>query len=419
MSLDVYLGYFRGIDSETLNEGDGITAPRLLSVTAISHNVIELEFDRDMDFDPSTSKILDVSSYVLLRDSDSVEQVIVRVEDDRDTPNDVPSARKVQLIVQNQVAGEYTITVLQDVMSATGVAIDPAFDELTYTSATPPQYSGGRIYSFIGLYAGMQDEEQITLPPTLVTTPTSPNPDITDPTYPMEWRTEDPDSTSSITLLQIEGVDVIVANVLQPGWTGTVVANGQGGWDVSINADNDYWPSKTQIAWNLTAADIFNTVNYNGTIDKYVTLPTQDYVPDREALINTSFDFPFRFDPDGDIVTARDEKAIEDNMRSSVMIRARGIPLFNQIGSRVPLMPFDPNDQTTYDMISLEIVDAIALGEPRVIVDNRVRLLTDSSGNAIALVLPYAYKSSMKGWRNFRLEEPEFKIIDQGNPKRV
>jgi len=418
MPIDLYLGYVRGVNSVSLAEGEGVGGPRLSAAVALTINKIELSFSEDMDYNVLSSKILDVESYELIRVSDSQEQTIVRVTDDRDYPSDVPGVRKVILHVQNQEAVTYQVRVVGEIYSAYGELIDPAFDTVQYTGATPVQPTGGSIYTFYGLDAGMQAFEQQTYPPILVTTPTSPNPDITDPTHPMEWRTEDLDSTSSIALLQIEGMDVVVNNVLQPGFTGTVVANGQGGWDVSIVANNDYWPGQTRIDWTLKAADLFNIVNFAGSIDKYITLPYPDEPVLRPALINTSFDFPFRFTSDGDVVTARDEKSIEDNMKASVMLLKGGIPLYYRLGSRVPLMPFDPNDQATYDLIAMEIVEAVRFGEFRVVVDERSRVITDESGNAIAIVTPYVYKASMGGWKDFRLEEPEFLTVDKANPRR-
>jgi hypothetical protein len=78
-------------------------------------------------------------------------------------------------------------------------------------------------------------------------------------------------------------------------------------------------------------------------------------------------------------------------------------------------MPFDPNDQALIDLISAEVFDAILIGETRVVPDDKVQVVTDSSGNAVAVVVNYIYRNTLKGWRSFRLAEPEFKMYDKGN----
>jgi hypothetical protein len=101
------------------------------------------------------------------------------------------------------------------------------------------------------------------------------------------------------------------------------------------------------------------------------------------------------------------------------MVKAGGIPLFARFGSRIPEIPFDPNDQATQELVSLEILNAVRFGEPRVVVSDRAQVVTDDSGDALGIVVPYTYRSTLKGWKDLRLEEPEFRTVDKGNPKKV
>lgn len=129
----------------------------------------------------------------------------------------------------------------------------------------------------------------------------------------------------------------------------------------------------------------------------------------KEAQFNESFAFPFRFKADGDIVKSRDEQAIEDNMRSAIMIMKYGVPLRPSIGSFVPILPFDPKDISTREQIIEEARDAVAVGEDRAILDENARFVGDPESNEISMVIPYRLKNTARDWRNFRLADPDFK----------
>lgn len=413
MSVNVFAGYLRGVQKTTLIEGEGFDALSLIDATAITINRIRLTFSTDLDFTVRTLEmpvVCDPRSYRVTKVSDASEQYIVRVFR--------YGVRQVDLIVQNQSAVQYKVEILGALESTTGVEISTG-PTATYYGATPVTPTGSKVYTFYGLEAGLQAKEQQTYPPDLVAWPASPNPNVTDPRYPIYWRSEDPDSASSVVLIRLEGVDVVVNNILQPEFYGTVVENGQGGWDVSVNALTDMWPGLTRLTWQTVHADLFNVSYHTGWFDKNVSLPYAIPAEEREALINSSFDFPFRFSPIGDVLRSRDEKSIEDNMRTSIMVKAGGIPLFARFGSRIPEIPFDPNDQATQELVSLEILNAVRFGEPRVVVSDRAQVVTDDSGDALGIVVPYTYRSTLKGWKDLRLEEPEFRTVDKGNPKKV
>lgn len=58
--------------------------------------------------------------------------------------------------------------------------------------------------------------------------------------------------------LYIEGMAAVLNDVLQTGFHGTITANGIGGVDVSVYADEDYWAEKTQVDWVIIFSDGVN-----------------------------------------------------------------------------------------------------------------------------------------------------------------
>jgi len=86
--------------------------------------------------------------------------------------------------------------------------------------------------------------------PTLTRQPVSPNPDVTK--HIMSWSTESDASPANIESLTVEGVPVVVNNVLQTSdFIGTISANGANGFDVDVLAKQDPWGSLPGIDWSI------------------------------------------------------------------------------------------------------------------------------------------------------------------------
>lgn len=117
----------------------------------------------------------------------------------------------------------------------------------------------------------------------------------------------------------------------------------------------------------------------------------------------TAFAFPLRFTDKGDINRTTDEAAIESNLRMSVMLRLNGIPLATHLGSLVPLLPFDPNDDVNSSLIAEEIIRSTKIGEPRAKVDTGI--VTSEDENTARAIVPYTVPGR-SNWSTLRLSLP-------------
>lgn len=124
----------------------------------------------------------------------------------------------------------------------------------------------------------------------------------------------------------------------------------------------------------------------------------------------TAFDFPLQFTSMGNLVLTSNERATEHDMRHAVMLLLGGIPLAGHIGSRIPLMPFDPNDVTNSDILSEEIARSISVNVPTVRVDKDI-ILTEEDYSVKAIV-PYVAVGRVN-WSVIKLAVP-VQDIDNG-----
>jgi phage baseplate assembly protein W len=250
-------------------------------------------------------------------------------------------------------------------------------------------------------------------PPTLESGPATPNARFT--TKPMEWSVNGNGNLAVIEELFIEDRFAVINGIVQPGFTGTVSPNGIDSYDISIVADEDFgsWQSKYALDWRLQA-DNGAQVNFVGQIVKYVSLPYPDDISEIEPTYLRNFDFPFRFKPDGDAVMTTDERGIEHNMRNSIMILQQGIPLATSLGSRVPTLPFDPEDDAIRALIVQEAVRAVGIGEPRVRLDPSLRVVDSGGTNKVTVAIPYLVRSTVK-WQDLLFTIPVLRTIDKSN----
>jgi hypothetical protein len=116
-----------------------------------------------------------------------------------------------------------------------------------------------------------------------------------------------------------------------------------------------------------------------------------------------SFAFPLRFMGNGDIVISQDYQSLEQNMRSSALILNGSIPLKTEIGSPVCRLPFDPSDDVTKIMASMDVKDAIIVGEDRV--QPLDPTVTEVEGN-LQVSIPYKMKQSNDTWKVAQINIP-------------
>jgi len=244
--------------------------------------------------------------------------------------------------------------------------------------------------------------------PYLLESPTSPNGDVT--SRPMVWSVGADAVQADIVELILGGKSVVLNNIVQSEFTGTVTLNAQNGYDVSVVSNEDFWKSEYSIAWSIKFSNGIE-ITETGTIVKYVTLPYPDdiKVHDYTKDYNVAIDFPLRFLEDGDVALVNNEDAIKQNLVNSVMLRRKGVLLSTMLGSMVPLSVFDDDDPAMMAFISHEVVRASSIGEPRAAVDASARILRSDDGN-FTLAFPFAVKSQRK-WDSVKI--PIDKVIDK------
>jgi len=106
-----------------------------------------------------------------------------------------------------------------------------------------------------------------------------------------------------------------------------------------------------------------------------------------------AFDFPLQFKSNGDLTLTSNDRAIEHDLKHAVMLLIGGIPLSGQIGSRVPTMPFDPNDSVNSDIIVEEIARSCRLNVPQALVDKDIFIVEED--HSVRAVVPYVAPGRM------------------------
>jgi phage baseplate assembly protein W len=192
---------------------------------------------------------------------------------------------------------------------------------------------------------------------------------------------------TSATKIWVNGIVVWQSAAAQSPWTGAaaVVVDG---YRYSLFSPGIF-SGLSIVMVNVYGKD--NDSNYVNTswefaIGPEAILDINRSVPIDRAQFIGAIDLPYRYG--SDLQLTGDERAIENNMRNSVMIQRGMIPLRNDLGSRVPLLPFDPNDDVLREEIIAEAERAIAVGEPRATVDQMVRIY-ESEDNRAQMVISW------------------------------
>jgi PKD repeat protein len=160
-------------------------------------------------------------------------------------------------------------------------------------------------------------------------------------------------------------------------------------------------------ATNSSGSDTITKIAY---INVYSIVPYPSISPVNEEL--TVIDFPVRFKENCDVVLTNVEQGLRNNIRNSVMIMQKGLPLFTSFGSRVIQAAFDPDDPAMQSFLAQEVSRAVAIGEPRVIIDPSFRKSDTTNNNKVSFVFPYRQKTIDK-WKFVNIDIPTQKDIDK------
>lgn len=114
---------------------------------------------------------------------------------------------------------------------------------------------------------------------------------------------------------------------------------------------------------------------------------------EEESDLLESLDFPLQFKSNGDLTLTSNDRAIQHDLQHAVMILSGGVPLAGHIGSKVPVMPFDPNDDVNSDIIIEEIARSCRLNVPKALVDRDIFIIEDD--HSVRAVVPYVSPGRM------------------------
>ncbi len=156
MAIQVLNGFAYGVNKLTLNAGDGLTAPRVLSAASIAHNLVRVTYDSPMmvgiGLDPLS--VTDFRAYTVVENLSGDPLTVIQVDQHSDTEFD--------LTTDSQSGVVYDVTVNpENVRSVTGVFLDPAHNTAQFTGQS---YDYGpvpsNLYLFTATNPGIQDEAQ-------------------------------------------------------------------------------------------------------------------------------------------------------------------------------------------------------------------------------------------------------------------
>jgi hypothetical protein len=217
-----------GVDSLQITEGDGSTVPQVVSAVSTAKDRILVTFDREMLFHQTLSQVLKPSNYQVRDNIFSNKLYVARCQRQSDT--------EILLITQDQRAIPYTVTVKR-AQDKFGTAIGGASNSAVFTGTDPSTHfpSVSKIYSFWGLYGGMQSTEQTELfpdivPPYLVNQDPAPSETgvaLTDHII-FDIKDDDTGVDAAYTVVWFDGAIIWQSGAPKLGWLGTAtpVTNG-------------------------------------------------------------------------------------------------------------------------------------------------------------------------------------------------
>lgn len=162
MTVQAYVGVWLGVDKVLLDQDTGLILPRMISALAEGSSAIVVSFDKDMDFsvptDSPITRILLPDAWVI---SDTVGSDVIRC-----VQVEKINERDIRLYTNYHEATTYEVSIT-NIRDAEGNYLDPSYDSVTVVTAARTYPSNNDFHTFMGLYTGMQEEEQNNILPDL------------------------------------------------------------------------------------------------------------------------------------------------------------------------------------------------------------------------------------------------------------
>jgi len=156
MAIRVLNGFVYGVSQHTIAAGEGLTAPRVSSAVATAHDIVRVTFNADMltgiGFDPLS--VLDPRAYSIVESGSGDPVAVIRV--------DQVNANEYDLTTESLTDINYDLTVdPTNVRDLEGTLLDGAFNTASFVgTAFDYGTTPGDLYTFMGVNAGLQDEQQ-------------------------------------------------------------------------------------------------------------------------------------------------------------------------------------------------------------------------------------------------------------------
>lgn len=162
MTVLAYVATWLGVDEVTINQGDGLDAPRMLSALADGPGQIVVAFDKDMSFllEPgeTITRILFPAAWLITDTVGSDDVRVVQV--------DKINEKEVRLYTNFMEITDYEVSI-SGIKDAEGEYLDPLYSSAPFAGTAPLYPSLNNLNTFMGLYAGMQEDEQNNVLPDL------------------------------------------------------------------------------------------------------------------------------------------------------------------------------------------------------------------------------------------------------------
>lgn len=114
------------------------------------------------------------------------------------------------------------------------------------------------------------------------------------------------------------------------------------------------------------------------------------------AQYQSAIAFPLRFDDTGDMLLTKDEASVNDDLKMSVYLRARGLALF-PFGAGVEDLCFDPMDAPTEVFAADKIGIAVHKGNEHLRVLEEDMRFVEHEDNKLSVAVPYINTKTGRG----------------------
>ena len=276
MAVEFLSGFTWGVDSTTISEGDGSTAPALTAASPTGTCFVELTFDQDMLED---SELLEPGNYSIIQPATLAVLPVLRVKH--------LSPTVVELLTQNQRGVFYEVEV-NNVQDVFGSQIDIGSNTALFGGSAPGFPETSDLQSFYGLESGMQADQTTNYAPIL-----DPDPPEIRNESPLRNTKQIPRNTNiSFGLIDTENlvlplsVDVFIeGNLAYDGATSTFMApyngtsssfvadviDGYNGYTVTIDKTVDY------TSFKLVSVRVVVSDSVGNPLDETYTFCIEDF----------------------------------------------------------------------------------------------------------------------------------------------